>query len=97
MNTPSFTGSVSTCKRPIDSESASARCWTRTRASIVELGMVGEITVFERHAVVHASLTTVGCPYEPDRTRRQRGRADLEDVDTIDLVMGVLDAPRRPH
>ena len=65
-------------------------------ASIVELGMVGEITVFERHAVVHASLTTVGCPLRSQIERDVKEAAlTLEDVDTIDLVMGVLDAPAK--
>jgi len=58
--------------------------------------MVGEITVFERHAVVHASLTTVGCPLRSQIERDVKEAAlTLEDVDTIDLVMGVLDAPAK--
>jgi len=62
-------------------------------ASIVELGMVGEIEVSDRRAVVHVSLTTVGCPLRSQIERDVKEAAlSLDDIDTIDLVMGVLDA-----
>ena len=65
-------------------------------ASIVELGMVGEITVADGHAVVHVSLTTVGCPLRSQIERDVKEAAlTLEGVDTVDLVMGVLDAPAK--
>ena len=65
-------------------------------ASIVELGMVGEIAVTEGHAVVHVSLTTVGCPLRSQIERDVKEAAlTLEGVDTVDLVMGVLDAPAK--
>jgi ATP-binding protein involved in chromosome partitioning len=65
-------------------------------ASIVELGMVGEIAVSDRHAVVHVSLTTVGCPLRAQIERDVKEAAlTLEDLDTVELVMGVLDAPAK--
>ena len=65
-------------------------------ASIVELGMVGEISVSQRRAVVHVSLTTVGCPLRSQIERDVREAAlSLDDVETVELVMGVLDAPAK--
>ncbi len=65
-------------------------------ASIVELGMVGEISVSLRRAVVHVSLTTVGCPLRSQIERDVREAAlSLDDVETVELVMGVLDAPAK--
>ena len=65
-------------------------------ASIVELGMVGEIAVTDGHAVVHVSLTTVGCPLRSQIERDVKEAAlTLEGVDTVELVMGVLDAPAK--
>ena len=65
-------------------------------ASIVDLGMVGEIAVTEGHAVVHVSLTTVGCPLRSQIERDVKEAAlTLEGIDTVDLVMGVLDAPAK--
>jgi ATP-binding protein involved in chromosome partitioning len=65
-------------------------------ASIVELGMVGEITVADRHARVHVSLTTVGCPLRSQIERDVKEAVlSLDDVDSVDLVMGVLDAPAK--
>jgi ATP-binding protein involved in chromosome partitioning len=65
-------------------------------ASIVELGMVGDIAVTDRRAVVHVSLTTVGCPLRAQIERDVKEAAlSLDDVDAVELVMGVLDAPAR--
>jgi ATP-binding protein involved in chromosome partitioning len=65
-------------------------------ASIVELGMVGEIEVADRRAVVHVSLTTVGCPLRSQIERDVKEAAlSLDDIDEIELVMGVLDAPAK--
>ena len=65
-------------------------------ASIVELGMVGEITVADGHAVVHVSLTTVGCPLRSQIERDVKEAAlTLDGVDEVELVMGVLDAPAK--
>jgi ATP-binding protein involved in chromosome partitioning len=65
-------------------------------ASIVELGMVGEIAVTDGHAVVHVSLTTVGCPLRSQIERDVKEAAlTLEGVDRVELVMGVLDAPAK--
>ena len=65
-------------------------------ASIVELGMVGEISVSLRRAVVHVSLTTVGCPLRSQIERDVREAAlSLDDVESVELVMGVLDAPAK--
>ena len=63
-------------------------------ASIVELGMVGGITVDEGgHAVVRISLTTVGCPLRSQIERDVKEAAlSLDEVTDIELVMGVLDA-----
>ncbi len=65
-------------------------------ASIVELGMVGDIAVSDGHAVVHVSLTTVGCPLRAQIERDVREAAlALDDIDEVELVMGVLDAPAK--
>jgi ATP-binding protein involved in chromosome partitioning len=65
-------------------------------ASIVELGMVGNIAVSDRRAVVHVSLTTVGCPLRAQIERDVKEAAlSLDDIDRVDLVMGVLDAPAK--
>jgi ATP-binding protein involved in chromosome partitioning len=65
-------------------------------ASIVELGMVGDITVTDGHAVVHVSLTTVGCPLRAQIERDVKEAAlSLDDIYIVDLVMGVLDAPAK--
>ena len=65
-------------------------------ASIVELGMVGDITVENGRAVVHVSLTTIGCPLRAQIERDVKEAAlSLEDIDTVELIMGVLDAPAK--
>ena len=65
-------------------------------ASIVELGMVGDIEVVDRRAVVHVSLTTVGCPLRSQIERDVKEAAlTLDDIDKVELVMGVLDAPAK--
>jgi ATP-binding protein involved in chromosome partitioning len=63
-------------------------------ASIVELGMVGDISVDDLgHAVIEISLTTVGCPLRGQIERDVREAAlSLDDVTAIELVMGVLSA-----
>jgi len=63
-------------------------------ASIVELGMVGDITVDDLgHAVIEISLTTVGCPLRGQIERDVKEAAlSLDEVAEIELVMGVLDA-----
>jgi ATP-binding protein involved in chromosome partitioning len=66
-------------------------------ASIVELGMVGDISVDEDgHAVVNVALTTTGCPLRTQIERDVREAAlSLDAVNSVQLVMGVLDAPAR--
>ena len=66
-------------------------------ASIVELGMVGDISVDENgHAVVNVALTTTGCPLRAQIERDVREAAlSLDAVNSVELVMGVLDAPAR--
>ncbi|HUZ40236.1 MAG TPA: Mrp/NBP35 family ATP-binding protein [Acidimicrobiales bacterium] len=65
-------------------------------ASIVELGMVGNITVTDGRAVVQVSLTTVGCPLRAQIERDVKEAAlSLDDIDKVDLIMGVLDAPAK--
>jgi len=63
-------------------------------ASIVELGMVGDITVdHDGRAVVHVALTTVGCPLRSQIERDVKEAAlSLDDVTSVDLIMGVMDA-----
>jgi len=63
-------------------------------ASIVELGMVGDITVDEEgHATVSVALTTSGCPLRAQIERDVREAAlSLDEVTSLELVMGVLDA-----
>lgn len=66
-------------------------------ASIVDLGMVGEITVDENgHAVVSVALTTTGCPLRIQIERDVREAAlTLDDVVSVELSMGVMDASER--
>src|ERR1700690_284591 len=55
--------------------------------------MVGEITVSDRHAVVHVSLTTVGCPLRSQIERDvKEATLSFDDLRPVELVMGVLDA-----
>jgi ATP-binding protein involved in chromosome partitioning len=62
-------------------------------ASIVDLGMVGDIDVANGHARVHVSLTTVGCPLRSQIERDVKEAAlTLDDIDEVELIMGVLDA-----
>jgi ATP-binding protein involved in chromosome partitioning len=62
-------------------------------ASIVELGMVGDINVDGNgHAVVAVSLTTTGCPLKHQIERDVREAVlSIDDIDSVELVMGVLD------
>lgn len=66
-------------------------------ASIVELGMVGEITLSESgHAIVHVALTTVGCPLRSQIDRDVKEAVlSIDAVTTVEVVMGVLDAPAK--
>jgi ATP-binding protein involved in chromosome partitioning len=66
-------------------------------ASIVELGMVGEISVADDgRATVNVALTTIGCPLKSQIERDVREAVLLIDgVTDVQLVMGVLDAPAR--
>ena len=66
-------------------------------ASIVELGMVGEITVDESgHAVVHVALTTVGCPLRSQIERDVKEAVlSIDAIATVEIVMGVLDGPAK--
>ncbi|MHB1089362.1 MAG: Mrp/NBP35 family ATP-binding protein [Acidimicrobiales bacterium] len=63
-------------------------------ASIVELGMVGEITIdAEGRTTVQVALTTASCPLRPQIERDVREAAlSLSEVTSVELVMGVLDA-----
>ena len=63
-------------------------------ASIVELGMVGDIVVDEHgHATVSISLTTSGCPLRIQIERDVREAAlTLDGVASVELSMGVMDA-----
>ena len=68
-------------------------------ASIVELGMVGEISVAgDGRATVNVALTTIGCPLKSQIERDVREAVLLIDgVTGVELVMGVLDAPARAN
>ena len=62
-------------------------------ASIVELGMVGEVTIDEvGHALVGVALTTSGCPLRAQIERDVREAAlSIESVSSVEIVMGVMD------
>ncbi len=63
-------------------------------ASIVELGMVGEITIDPSgNARIEIALTTSGCPLRAqiERDVREASLA-IDEVTSVELVMGVLDA-----
>lgn len=62
-------------------------------ASIVELGMVGEVSVDDAgHATIAVALTTASCPLRSDIERDVRDVADATaGITSVDLVMGVLD------
>lgn len=66
-------------------------------ASIVELGMVGEISIDSAgHAVVSVALTTSGCPLRAQIERDVREAAlAIDAVQSVELVMGVLDGPAK--
>lgn len=66
-------------------------------ASIVELGMVGEICVDSKgHAEVNVALTITGCPLKTQIERDVREAVlSLEAITSVELVMGVLDASAR--
>ncbi len=66
-------------------------------ASIVDLGMIGDISVDGAgHAVVAVSLTTTGCPLRIQIERDVREAAlSLDGVTSVELAMGVLDAAAR--
>ncbi|MEO9180381.1 MAG: P-loop NTPase, partial [Acidimicrobiales bacterium] len=66
-------------------------------ASIVELGMVGDIAVDDQgRATVHVALTTVGCPLRSQIERDVKEAAlSQDDVTSVELVMGVMDAAAR--
>ena len=58
--------------------------------------MVGDITVAAGRAVVHVSLTTVGCPLRAQIERDVKEAVlSLDDIESVELVMGVLDAPAK--
>ena len=66
-------------------------------ASIVELGMVGTITSDGAgHATIAVALTTASCPLRSQIERDVREAAlSIAGVESIELVMGVLDAPAK--
>jgi ATP-binding protein involved in chromosome partitioning len=66
-------------------------------ASIVELGMVGEISVDDRgRAVIEVALTTAACPLRGQIERDVREAALVVDgVSSVELRVGAMDAPQR--
>jgi ATP-binding protein involved in chromosome partitioning len=62
-------------------------------ASIVELGMVGDIHVKGRVAHVQVALTTASCPLRGDIESDVREAVlEIDEIDDVVLTMGVLDA-----
>jgi ATP-binding protein involved in chromosome partitioning len=66
-------------------------------ASIVELGMVGNITVAPGgHATIEVALTTAACPLRGQIERDVKEAALIVDgVNSTELLVGVMDAPQR--
>jgi len=66
-------------------------------ASIVDLGMVGEIAIDGKgHAVVSISLTTTGCPLRVQIERDVREAAlTIDEVTSVQVSMGVMDEDAR--
>ena len=61
-------------------------------ASIIELGMVGEVSVTGRVAHVEVALTTASCPLRSDIERDVRDAVlAIDEIDEIVVSMGVLD------
>jgi ATP-binding protein involved in chromosome partitioning len=68
-------------------------------ASIVELGMVGDIDVdSDGRAVVNVALTITGCPLKTQIERDVREAVlSLDAITSVELVMGVLDPSARAN
>lgn len=65
--------------------------------SIVELGMVGDVTVDAGgHARVAVALTTAGCPLRAQIERDVReATLSLDSVTSVDVDVAIMDAPAR--
>ena len=62
-------------------------------ASIVELGMVGDVHVTGRIAHVQVALTTASCPLRADIEGDVREAVlEIDEIDDVVLTLGVLDA-----
>lgn len=63
------------------------------QASIVDLGMVGDITVDQNgHAIIAVALTTAACPLRSTIERDVEAAArEIAGVTSVELTMGVLD------
>jgi ATP-binding protein involved in chromosome partitioning len=60
-------------------------------ASIVELGMVGDVEVVDRLVRVHVALTTASCPLRADIENDVRDAVrDIDGVERVEVVVGVM-------
>jgi len=66
-------------------------------ASLVELSMVGDVSVSaEGHAIIPVSLTTLGCPLKTQIERDVKEAAlQVEGITSVELIIGVLDGPTK--
>jgi ATP-binding protein involved in chromosome partitioning len=66
-------------------------------ASLVELSMVGDVTVSPAgDCVIPISLTTLGCPLKTQIERDVKEAAlQVEGITSVELIIGVLDGPAK--
>ena len=65
-------------------------------ASIVELGMVGEIRIENATAFVNVSLTTSGCPLRSQIERDVKEAAlCIDGINKVEIVIGVMEQDQR--
>jgi len=65
-------------------------------ASIVELGMVGEIRIEDATAFVNVALTTSGCPLRSQIERDVKEAAlCLDGINKVEIVIGVMEQDQR--
>jgi len=65
-------------------------------ASIVELGMVGDISVDHGHATICVALTTASCPLRSTiETAVTEAALEVEGIATVTLTIGAMDAPAK--
>ena len=65
-------------------------------ASIVELGMVGEIRIENATAFVNVALTTSGCPLRSQIERDVKEAAlRIDGINKVEIVIGVMEQDQR--